>query len=164
MARKVFHSFHYKKDSQRVQQVRNMGVIEGQRLLSANEWEQVKKGGDDAIRDWISKQMAGKSCAVVLIGSATAGRRWINYEIKKAWRDERGVLGVYIHNLKDLAGNQSTKGRNPFDDLTVNGTNLSTAVLTYNPPYSTSQYVYDHIKENLEDWIETAIERRKSYA
>ena len=39
MARKVFHSFRYSLDNQRVQQVRNIGAIEGQALVSANDWE-----------------------------------------------------------------------------------------------------------------------------
>lgn len=162
MARRVFHSFHYKRDSQRVSQIRNMGVIEGQRILSPNEWEAVKKQGDKAIKDWINSQMSGKSCLVVLIGSATAGRRWVNYEIEKAWNDGKGVVGVYIHNLKDLQGNQSAKGSNPFAKFTVDTFKLSSIVKAYDPPYTTSTSVYNHIKANLEDWIEEAIELRKS--
>jgi hypothetical protein len=31
----------------------------------------------------------------------------------------KGVLGIYIHNLKDRDGNESSEGRNPFlDDFT----------------------------------------------
>jgi hypothetical protein len=67
-----------------------MGVVEGQRLLSSNDWEDVKKGGDKAIKRWIDEQMKNKSCAVVLIGYGTAGRKWINYEIEKAWEDGGG--------------------------------------------------------------------------
>ena len=82
MARRVFYSFHYDLDNWRVQQVKNMGAVEGQPLLSANEWEDVEAGGAKAIQKWIDEQMAGKSCNVVLIGSETAGRRWVEYEIK----------------------------------------------------------------------------------
>lgn len=38
---------------------------------------------------------------VVLIGEDTAKRKWVKYEIKKAWNEGKGVLGIYIHNLKD---------------------------------------------------------------
>src|SRR6266496_137301 len=163
MARRVFHSFHYKPDVHRVAQVRNMGVIEGQQLLSSNAWEEVKKGGDSAIKNWIDDQMTGRSCVVVLIGSATAGRKWVNYEIKKGWDLRKGLVGVYIHNLKDLSGNQSSKGANPFDGFNVDGTSLSSIVKAHTPPSTTSTYVYDHIKGNLEGWVEEAIRDRSNY-
>ena len=160
MARRAFYSFHYNPDNWRASQVRNMGVVEGNRPASDNDWEEVKKGGDTAIKRWINGQMSGKSVAIVLIGSKTAGRKWIKYEIKKAWDESKGVLGVYVHKLKDKDEDQSTKGRNPFDDFTVDGRKLSAIVKAYDPPYTTSTYVYNHIKDNLEDWIETAIDIR----
>ncbi len=141
-----------------------MGVVEGQRLLSSNDWEEVKKGGDKAIKEWINGQMNNKSCAVVLIGYGTAGRKWINYEIEKAWNDGKGVVGVHIHNLKDLSANQSPKGANPFASVVVSAGGMSSLVKAYDPPYSTSNYVYDHIETHLPDWVEEAIEIREKYA
>ena len=140
-----------------------MGVIEGNRPVSDNKWEEITSGGDKAIREWINEQMQGKSCAIVLIGANTASRKWIKYEIKKAWDDGKGVLGIYIHNLKNKDGEQSSKGRNPFEDFTVGDEKISKIVNAYDPPYSTSTYVYDHIKENLEDWVEEAIKIRNEY-
>lgn len=46
MKRQVFYSFYYKEDNWRVQEVINMGVTDGEKLLSPNEWEEVKKKGD----------------------------------------------------------------------------------------------------------------------
>jgi hypothetical protein len=163
MPRSVFHSFHYKRDVHRVSQVREMGVIEGQRILSSNDWEAVKRKGDTAIESWINEQMKGKSCVVVLIGSNTAGRKWVEYEIKRGWRLGKGIVGVYIHNLKDLWGNQSTKGANPFNGLLLGDTPLSSIVKAYDPPYSTSTYVYSHIKDNLPSWVDEAIQIRSTY-
>ncbi|MEV5475056.1 TIR domain-containing protein [Streptomyces sp. NPDC052207] len=163
MARNVFYSFHYVPDNWRAAQVRNMGVLEGNRPASDNDWEQVKKGGESAIRNWIDSQLRGRSCTVVLIGSGTAGRKWINYEIKKSWEDGKGVLGIYIHNLLDRGGYQSTKGRNPFSDYTIGGVNMSSIVKAYDPPFTSSQYVYGHIKNNFADWVEEAIEIRAKY-
>jgi hypothetical protein len=159
MARKAFYSFHYRPDNWRAAQVRTMGVIEGNAPASDNDWEAVTSGGDDAIKKWIDGQMSGKSCTIVLIGANTAGRKWINYEIVKAWDDQKGVLGIYIHNLKDNDKNQTTKGGNPFDHITLgtNGAKLSTVVKAYDPPYSDSTQVYAYIKRNLSDWIEAAI-------
>lgn len=164
MARKVFYSFHYKADGWRVSQVRNMGVVEGSQLLNDNDWEKVKKGGDKAIQSWIDGQLSGKSCAVVLIGANTAGRRWVKYEIENAWNSNKGLVGVYIHKLQDASENQSTQGRNPFDDFTIDSgrKKLSSVVKAYNPPYQSSTYVYDYIKENIASWVEEAISIRDS--
>jgi hypothetical protein len=163
MARKVFYSFHYKPDHWRVSQVRNMGVVEGQPLLSDHDWEEVEKGGDTAIENWIDEQMKGKSCVVVLIGEKTATRKWVKHEIKKAWDAKKGVVGIYIHNLKNKDGEQAAQGSNPFDNVTVDGKKLSETVKAYNPPYSISTNVYDHIKSNIDGWVEKAIEIRNNY-
>jgi len=162
MARKVFFSFHYKPDHWRASQVRQMGAIEGDAPVSDNDWEKVTKGGDPAIEKWIDGQMSGKSCAVVLIGAETAGRKWIEHEICKAWNDKKGVLGIYVHKLKNSDQKQSTKGANHFDPI-IFGTNrskLSTVVQAYDPPYSDSTDVYAYIKKHLSDWVEDAITTR----
>lgn len=161
MARRVFFSFHYEADNWRAAKVRNIGVIEGNKPVLDSDWEKITSGGDEAIQKWIAEQMEGKSCLVVLIGSSTAGRKWIKYEIKKAWNDKKGVVGIYIHNLEDKDGNQSSKGRNPFDDFTVNGKKLSEIVKTYDPPYFLSSNVYDYIKEHMVNWVEEAISIRE---
>jgi hypothetical protein len=160
MARRAFYSFHYEPDNWRAGQVRNMGVIDGDQPASDNDWETIKRGGDAAIQKWIDDQLAGKSVAIVLVGADTAGRKWINYEIKKAWVDKKGLLGIHIHNLKDNDGNQVTKGSNPFSEFTVDGKDMASIVKTYDPPYATSTEVYNYIKTNLSGWIETAIEAR----
>jgi hypothetical protein len=163
VARKVFYSFNFKVDPQRVAKVKNMGVVEGQTILSSNKWEDVKAGGDSAIQAWIDEQMTGKSCIVVLIGASTAGRRWVKYEIKKAWADGRGLVGVYIHNLTDLNNKQTAKGTNPFSAFTVGDKDLDSIAKAYDSRYVTSGYVYNHINENLPEWVEEAIDIRKGF-
>jgi len=163
MARRAFYSFHYKSDNWRASQVRNMGVVEGNKPASDNDWEEITNGGDEEIKKWIDGQLSGKSVAIVLIGANTAGRKWIKYEIKKAWNEGKGLLGIYVHNLKNSDGEQSTKGGNPFDAYKVEETSMSKIVKAYDPPFSTSTYVYEHIQGNLTDWIEKAIETRGNY-
>ena len=147
MARKVFTSFHYVPDNWRANQVRNMGKIEGNSIVTSNKWEEVTNGGNSAIEKWIDDNMYGKSCIVVFVGENTAGRKWIKHEIKKAWEDGKALVGIHIHNLKDSDGNQAEKGRNPFEDFNVGGKSLSSIVKCYNPPYSTSTNVYSHIED-----------------
>lgn len=162
MARKVFYSFHYNPDNWRAAQVRSAGVVEGNKPVSDNEWESITSSGDLAIESWINGQLYAKSCTIVLIGRATAGRKWINYEIKTAWNDNKGVLGIYIHNLKNSKGQQSAKGSNPFDHLTFgsDGKKLSTVVKAYDPPYTDSKMAYEYITDYLADWVEAAIDIR----
>lgn len=163
MARQVFFSFHYKTDNWRASQVRNIGAIEGNKPASDNDWEEITSGGDDAIKKWIEGQMKGRSCATVLIGAKTAGRKWIKYEIQRAWTLKKGALGIFVHNLKDADGDTTTKGRNPFEDFTIGGTDMDKIVKAYDPPYTTSTSVYNHIKDNIEDWIEAAIKIRNDH-
>jgi len=162
MARRVFYSFHFQPDNWRASQVRNIGAIEGNRPASDNDWEAIKRGGDEAIKRWIAQQMNGTSCAVVLIGENTAGRKWINHEIIKAWDDGKGVVGVYIHGLLDHNQRCCARGQNPFDHIGYGGTGrkLSSIVRAYDPPYSASTDVYNYISNNIAAWIDEAIRIR----
>jgi hypothetical protein len=142
-----------------------MGVVEGQPILSSNDWEDVKKGGDSAIQKWIDAEMTGKGCVVVLIGAKTANRKWVDYEIKKGWGARKGLLGVYIHKLKNLSKEQDVKGTNPFAGFTScdGKERLANVAKTYDPPFSTSTDVYEYIEENLADWVEEAITIRANF-
>lgn len=162
MARKVFYSFQYKPDSQRAAKVRNIGAVEGNKPVSDNDWEKVTSGKDPAIKKWIAGQLEGKSCAVVLIGATTAGRKWISYEISEAWNAKKGVVGIHVNRLTDLDGNTASKGGNPFDSVTFTNskTKLSTVVKTYTPTGTTSKDVYDWISKNLAAVVEDAIKIR----
>jgi len=162
MARKCFFSFHYKPDSHRVAQVRSIGAIEGNKPAADNDWESVTSGGNAAIEKWIASQMQGKSCTVVLVGSNTAGRKWINHEIVKSWDKGMGVVGIYIHGLKNLDGKISTKGKNPFDDITHGPTQkkLSSIVKCYNPTGANSKERYAWIAKHLSNAVEEAVKIR----
>jgi hypothetical protein len=74
----------------------------------------------------------------------------------------KGLLGIYIHNLKDRLSQQDDKGANPFESFSIGQKKLSRIVKTYNPPYSKSTSVYNYIKENIEAWVEDAILIRKT--
>jgi hypothetical protein len=162
MARKVFYSFHYDNDCWRTQQIRNIGFIEGSKPVSANTWEDVKKGGDKAIQAWITTQLGGRSCTVVLVGADTANRPWVIHEIIESWNSRKGVVGIRIHNLKDSGGYQSLPGPNPFDKITVAGKPLSSVVKLYRPTPSVSTEAYEAIRNRISMWIEEAIQIRNN--
>jgi hypothetical protein len=60
-------------------------------LVEASQWQSIVVNDDVTIERWIRKQMKRVSCVIVLIGSETAHRRWVCYEIEKAWADGKGA-------------------------------------------------------------------------
>lgn len=156
--RQVFFSFEYKKDVWRAGQVRNMGKVSNDSTFSDNDWEEVKEKSDAAIKKWINEQMNMRSCIVVLVGATTSSRKWVKYEIEKAYELNKGIVGIYVHNLKDKNGNQTTKGSNPFYNVFTNdGHRLSNYVTCFDSDYKSSEYVYHDIDDHIEDLIEDAI-------
>jgi len=146
MTRRGFYSFHYRWDNWRAAQVRNIEALEGNEPASDNDWEAVKRGGDTAaIETWIAGQMSNRTCTIVLVGSHTAGRKWIDYEICKSWNDGMGVVGICIHGLKDRNGNRSAKGNNPLDFIPYGnrGMKLSSVAKCYDPQGRDSRECHD---------------------
>jgi len=160
MAKKpVFLSFHYENDVMRVQQIRNIGALEGNEPVSVNDWETVKKGGDASIKRWIDDNFKYKQCVIVLVGEDTSNRPWVRYEIEKAWNDGKPLLGIFIHNVKCPRNGTSRKGTNPFDTFNFDdGSKLSSKVSCYDPA---SHDAYNDIARNMESWVNTAIAQRK---
>lgn len=159
MARPVFYSFHFDNDVMRVQLVRNIGALEDNKPASPNVWEEVKRRGSTAIQNWIDENMKHRQSVVVLVGSETANRHWVQYEIRKAWKEGRGLLGIHIHNLRCPRNGTCSKGPNPFDKIIENGTKLSSVIPCYDPP---AYDAYGHISSNMERWVEQAIQQSKS--
>lgn len=154
MARRVFFSFHYQNDIWRVNQIRNAHIVDGTAAAGfqdASMWEETKRKGDDAVRALINRGLEGTTVTAVLIGSHTADRKYVKYEIDRSIERGNGLLGIYIHNIKDMRGLTSRQGRNPFDDLTwmSNSQKLSLTYRTYD-------WIYDYGYQHLGDWVEIA--------
>lgn len=116
MARRVFFSFHYDNDVWRANQVRNSNVVAGPDLagfFDHSEYEEAKKQGWDAIRRMILRHLNGTSVTVVLIGSETANRPWVKYEIEQSIERKNGLLGIQIHHLQNWAKQISWPGPIP---------------------------------------------------
>jgi hypothetical protein len=158
MARHTFFSFHYEKDSWRAGQVRNSNVIpceDEHGFIDAADWEEIKSQGDDAIEAWIAEQLEHTSVTAVLIGAETADRPWVKHEIVESWNRGNGIVGIWIHNIKDQHSEIGTKGRNPLDEITLpDGNPLSAVCKTYD-------WVSNNGRNNLGKWIEEAFDGRK---
>ncbi|MDR7298178.1 hypothetical protein J2X16_003527 [Pelomonas aquatica] len=142
MARRTFFSFHHVRDNWRVGQVRNCWVTqqrEAAGFWDAAEWEKVKLQTPEKIREWIDKQLVGTSVTVVLIGHETSTRPYVKYEIEQSIARGNGLLGIFIHNMKDVEGKTDLKGTNPLP-----------------AGYKTYDWVNDDGRSNIGDWIEAA--------
>lgn len=160
MARRVFFSFHYQHDIFRVNQVRHSWRFQGgesQTFYDRSLWESTQRTGDAALRKLIDEGMAGTSVTVVLVGAQLDGRRWVDYEIEKSYRDNKGLLAVRIHRLKDQHKETDPPGKNPFDRLVVAG---SWPPIRYSGLFPTYDWVLDDGYANLPRWIEDAAAAR----
>ena len=152
--RQVFYSFKYQEDVFRVQQIRNMGAVEGNQSVYPNEWEKLKRQGEASIKQWIDDSMNYRSCVVVLIGSQTSNSEWVKYEIKRAWEQKKGLFGIHVHNLNCPKNGISRKGSNPFDNWKVGQKSMSSLITCYDPPAINA---YNSIANNMSQWVEAAI-------
>lgn len=154
MARKVFFSFHYENDVWRANVVRNSWVTaDTAGFIDWADFEEVKKGGDAAIKKWIDDQLIGTSVTVVLIGSETNNREYVRYELQKSYERGNGILGIYIHNIKDSKGNTSSQGSTTFGTLGKRTDESDVYLFEIAKIYD---WVIDDGYNNFSKWVEEA--------
>lgn len=117
MARRVFFSFHFERDIWRANQVRNSNVVAGADaagFFDHSEYEEAKRQGDASIKRMILRHLDNTTVTVVLIGTETASRPWVQYEIEQLIARKNGLLGVHIHHLQDRDNQTSARGPVPY--------------------------------------------------
>lgn len=154
MARCVFFSFHYQNDIWRANVIRNSHIVEGcaaAGFTDSSLWEESKRKGDEAVHALINRGLEGTTVTVVLIGTETANRKYVLYEINRSIMRGNGLLGVHVHNIKDRNGFTAIQGENPFDKFTwsESGQRLSTTYRTYD-------WIYNMGYQNFGQWVEDA--------
>ena len=157
MARRTFFSFHYKNDVWRANVVRNSWVTKPDReaagFVDSAAFEEIKKKGDQAIKNWIDGQLKGTSVTVVLIGSETSTRPYVKYEVTQSFGKGNGMLGIYIQGIKDQYGNTSVKGSNQFGEI---GKDRNGNAVYFSTAYPTYDWVADNGRDNIGAWIRAA--------
>ena len=157
--KKVFFSFDW-DDAWQVFQIRNHNITNGvykSGYKDEAQVEEVERKSEEGIKRWIDNQLEGTSVTCVLIGQKTYDSRFVRYEIKKSIERRNGLLGVYIHDLKDRYGNTSLKGKSPFTHSEIGFTsNNSGFPLTY-PCVSYHNWNWGNDEwKNFGKWIEMA--------
>lgn len=116
MAARTFFSFHSQRDIWRVNIVRNSNMIDGAAAAGwhdASLWEEAKRKGDAAIKRMIDAALERTSATVVCIGSRTASRTYVDYEIRKSHERGNLILGVHISHLRDRFRQADVRGPVP---------------------------------------------------
>lgn len=154
MASTVFFSFHYNKDWSRMWNIRNSQKFKDDledigTFQSRDRWESVRLRTDAAIKKWIDEGLKYSGVTIVLISGDTWERDWVRYEIEESERQGMGMLGIRVHNLKDLSGNYGTLGPNPFSHA-----NIEKSYLVYD-------WVNDDGYNNINGWVDLAAQLAK---
>jgi hypothetical protein len=89
----------------------------------------------------------------VLIGTEASKKKYVLYEIKQSYIKEKGLLGVYVHNLKDKDERTDSKGSNPFDCWSIKQDDRK---ILFSELYPTYDWVTDKGYENFANWVEKA--------
>ena len=91
---------------------------------------------------------------MVLIGKQTSERDWVNYEIKKSYARGNGLLGIYIHNVKNVLGQICDRGTNPLEVMYIKNNYDYKTYLSQT--YKTYDWVLNDGYNNLGRWVEEA--------
>lgn len=116
MARRVFFSFHYQRDIWRVNQIRSIPNITGVAaagFADASLWEEARRKSDATLKKMINEALKNTSVTVIFIGSKTAERKYVKYEIEQSLERGNGLVGIQIHHLEDIDGNTDSPGATP---------------------------------------------------
>lgn len=123
MARSVFFSFDYSDVSSfRANVVRNSWLTMRDaeaKFIDRSMWEAAESKGTNALKNLIEAGMKGTSVTVVLVGTNTANRGWVKYEMIKSFLTGKGILPIYINRIPSKFGDIKAKGVNPLDRLAV---------------------------------------------
>lgn len=117
--RYVFFSFAYDDVVNfKVNVVRKSWLINhrAETFVDGSIWETVRIKRRDEIRNLIDVGLKGTSVTVALIGSNTADRHWVNYELLKSFGRGNGILGIHINRIRGRTG-RTRRGKNPLDRL-----------------------------------------------
>lgn len=158
MARYAYYAFHFQRDIQRANVVRNSRTV----IAAGDEvgyydrslWEEAQTTGAAAIQKLIDDGLVGASATVVLIGAKTYQRPWVMYEIAQSHNLGKGLLGIRLNNIADWSGDTELPGVNPFDHVTIDrGLLGNDAISSFYPVYD---WILDDGYNNAATWIEEA--------
>ena len=141
---RVFFSFAYTEDHHRAKIVMDNYLSHSGAtatgFISDSEIDNMCAQGLEEVYRWIEQEVQQASAVAVLIGTKTAGRHFVEYEIAQAQKRRKPIVGVYIDGLADQNGNRSPRGENPLF-----------------PVFPTYDYILDGGEKNLPSWLQQSL-------
>jgi len=164
MARKVFFSFHYQNDIFRVNTVRNHFLTKSgytdSGYFDSSLWETAKSKSPECLKRMINDGLEGTTVTAILIGTETASRPWVKYEIEQSIKRGNALLGIYIHNITCLKTRSTTsQGRNLLNNFVCQNPRIKSTSGKCSEFYQSYDWVNDGGYNNFITWVETAAKR-----
>ena len=101
MSRKVFVSYSHRLDQEAAEEFRKLFSDERDVFIDKSIRHDIGEQEEESIKGALRKLIADSSVTVVLIGSETGGRKWVDWEIYNSLRQgegkkRNGLLGIRI--------------------------------------------------------------------
>jgi hypothetical protein len=96
---------HYGKDDHHVQGLKDRLNSNGYNVrnfsIDSTKHKDGRKPSDEVVKRLLNIRIKQSSTIICLIGPDTHTRKWVNYEIRKAFAEGKRIVGVYTHGNKD---------------------------------------------------------------
>ena len=80
--------------------VRPDSLLAGRTFYDSSLWERRQIEDPETVKRVIREGVGYTSAVCVLVGTETATRRWVRYEIARAVIDKRGLLAVHLNGIR----------------------------------------------------------------
>ncbi|MBE0392485.1 TIR domain-containing protein [Flavobacterium sp. PL002] len=96
---------HYGKDDAHVQSLKKRLNDQGYSVrnfsVDSTNHKDGRRPTDAVIKRLLDIRIKSSSTFICLLGSDTHTRKWVNYEIRKAFLEGKKIIGIYTHGNKD---------------------------------------------------------------
>lgn len=96
---------HYEKDDIHVQSLKKRLISQGYDVknfsVDSTKHKDGRRPTDSVIKRLLDIRIKTASTFICLIGPDTHTRKWVNYEVRKAYLEGKKIIGIYTHGNKN---------------------------------------------------------------